>query len=275
MGNKLPIAIVIPHSGLETPPELQDRVVLTDEQIFNEADVYTDLIYDFRDNVAEWHAFPYARSIIDVNRPNHPMPQLKEGDGIVKSQTSYGTPVYTSETEPSDELEAQLIEKYWQPWHDTMAKISEDDSIKLVLDCHSMAAVGPTTYLDPSQIRPRITASNLGDENAQQKEDGPSLVASPELTLLIAKKFGGALVDLPDLAPTSAPYDVNQPYSGGPIIWIHGGKTQPWLMIELSRATYIDGEQTGDSPVQPPNTERITQIRDNLWQAIEEIVKTL
>lgn len=275
MTSKLPIAIVIPHASLATPPELVGRVMLTEEQIFNEADVYTDLIYDFSDHVAEFHVFPYARSIIDVNRPKEYVPILKEGDGIIKRQTSYGTPVYAEGQEPDEQLEAQIIESYWQPWHDTMARISADEGIKLVLDCHSMAAIGPTKYLDPSQIRPRITAGNCGDEEGNQKDGGLPIVAPPELTRLVAEKFGEALADLPDLAPTSKSYGVNKPYSGGPIVWMHGGKTQPWLMIELSRATYINGEQTGDSSIQPPNMERITKIRDGLWSAIEEIVEQM
>lgn len=275
MDKKLPIAIVIPHSSLATPPELLGRVKLTDEQIFNEADVYTDLIYDFRDRVAEWHVFPYARSIIDVNRPKEWVSIVKEGDGIVKHQTSYGTKLYAQGDEPDAELEAHLIETYWQPWHDTMARISADESIKLVLDCHSMAAIGPTKYLDPNQIRPRITAGNLGDEDGNPKEAGAKLTASPEVAQLVARKFGEALMDLPDLAPTTKPYGLNKPYSGGPIVWMHGGKTQPWLMIELNRATYIRGEQTGDTPIQAPNTERIEAIREGLWSAIEDIVATL
>lgn len=275
MSTKLPVAIVIPHSGLDTPPELIDRIALTEEQIFNEADVYTDLIYDFRERVAHWHTFPYARSIIDVNRPaDNSMPMIREGDGIVKRVTSYGTPVFKAGKEPDTELEQHLIDKYWKPWHETMAAISADAQVKLVLDCHSMAAIGPTRYGDPEQVRPRITTSNLGDEQGNQQEGDHPITATPELTRLIAKKFGDALADIPDLALTSKPYALNKPYSGGPIIWIHGGKNQPWLMIELSRATYI-GEQTGDSPVSPPKTERIERIRENLWQAIVAIVDTL
>ena len=57
---KLPIAIVLPHAGLQIPPELTDRLALTPEQIFNEADAYTDLIYDFRDQVVHWACFPLS-----------------------------------------------------------------------------------------------------------------------------------------------------------------------------------------------------------------------
>lgn len=274
MNTKLPIAIVIPHSGLETPPELIDSIALSEEQIFNEADVYTDLIYDFRDHVEYWHMFPYSRAIIDVNRPNSPMPQIREWDGIVKHKTSYGATVYKDGQEPDAELEKHLIQIYWQPWHHTMATISQDERIKLVLDCHSMAALGPSGYGDPAQVRPRITASNLGDYEGNPTDDNMPLSAPPALTRLVAKQFGEVLGNLPDFAKTSKAYDVNQPFSGGPIIWIHGGKAQSWLMIELSRATYI-GEQTGDSPTSPPKTERINHIKESLWNAIVEIVEQL
>lgn len=274
MSDKLPIAIVIPHAGLATPPELVGRVALTGAQIFNEADVYTDLIYDFRDRVLHWHVFPYARAIIDVNRPNTPMPRMIEGDGIVKRITSYGAAVYATGEELDSELEQDLIKKYWQPWHDTMAEIASDERVKLVLDCHSMAAVGPTRFRDTGQVRPRITASNLGDAEGNTHPERGHITAPPELTRFAAQKFGDSLADIPDLAPTAKPYGVNSPFYGGPIIWIHGGKVQPWLMIELNRATYI-GHQTKDSLVSPPNTEGLNHIRENLWQAIVEIVEHL
>lgn len=268
----LPIAIVLPHASLAIPPELVGRIALTEAQIFNEADVYTDLIYDFRDRVAAWHAFPYARSIIDVNRPKERIAMIPEGDGIIKRMTSYGAPVFIEGEEPEDALEARLIETYWQPWHDTMAALAADHRIKLVLDCHSMAAVGPTRYDGDGAIRPRISASNMGDENGEQVQ--AQLTSSPELVRFAAQAFGNALEEIPDLAQTSTPFAVNQPFPGGPIIWIHGGKAQPWLMIELSRATYI-GQQTGDSPVSAPDMVRINAIREALWGAIVAIVEQL
>ncbi|MGB1286932.1 MAG: N-formylglutamate amidohydrolase [Aggregatilineales bacterium] len=271
MPQKLPIAIVIPHAGLDIPPELMGRIALTEAQIFNEADVYTDLIYDFHDRVEQCHIFPVARSIIDVNRPNTAHPKLRPGDGIVKRMTSYGADVYREGQEPDAALEQALIDTYWRPWHATMAAIAADDSIKLVLDCHSMAALGPARFENAAQIRPRVSASNLGDTEGNPVAADAHISAPPELTRHIGQQFGDALATIPDLAPTSAPFAINTPYSGGPNIWMHGGKAQPWLMIELSRATYI-GEQTGDSPVKPPDMTRIEQIRDNLWQAIAAII---
>ena len=97
--SKLPVAIVISHSGLAIPPELNGRIILTPAQIFNEADAYTNDIYDFRNDVLHWVSFPYARALLDVNRsPN--AHYNRPGDSVVKWQTSYGAPVYEAGTEP-------------------------------------------------------------------------------------------------------------------------------------------------------------------------------
>ncbi|MDQ7025156.1 MAG: N-formylglutamate amidohydrolase [Anaerolineae bacterium] len=273
MTDRLPIAIVIPHGGLTIPSELTERIALTEEQIFNEADVYTDLIYEYRDYVLHWHSFLYSRAIIDVNRPSDDKLHFRSGDGAVKRITSYGATVFAPDKEPDAELERELIEKYWQTWHDQLAKIAADDQVKLVLDCHSMAALGPSNYGDPSQVRPRVTASNIGDAEGNPRSDKMQITASPQLTRLAAEKLGEALADIPELAPT-AEYGINAPFWGGWNIHLHGGKVQPWLMIEVSRAMYI-GEQTGDSPVVLPDETRIALLRERIWQAIEAIVATL
>ncbi len=275
MTERLPVAIVLPHSSLAIPPELADSIILTPEQIFNEADAYTDLIYDYRERVLHWYSFPYARAIIDVNRPQGVHQLVSDGDGIIKGQTSYAAPVFAPGKEPDAKLENHLIQTYWQSWHQQMEEIVADDRVKLVLDCHSMAALSPpnTSFSTMSPVRPRITASNMGDSTGHQQAGGFPISASPELTCLVAEKFGEALADIPELAPAE-PAGVNAPFMGGYQILEHGRTEQPWLMIELSRAMYI-GEQTGDSPVVPPDETRIALIRERIWQAIESIVETL
>lgn len=275
MTERLPIAIVLPHSSLAIPPELTGRIALTAEQIFNEADAYTELIYDYRERVLHRVEFPYARCIIDVNRPAGVHPLVSEGDGIIKRRTSYGASVFAAGKEPDAEEENLLIQKYWTQWHQQMEEIVADERVKLVLDCHSMAAVGPpnTSFSSSSSVRPRISTSNFGDSEGNQEEDGFPISASPELTRFAGEKFGEALADIPELAPTT-PADINAPFVGGYQILEHGRTEQSWLMIELSRAMYI-GEQTGDSPIIPPDEKRITLLRERIWQAIEAIVEAL
>jgi N-formylglutamate deformylase len=100
MTNRYPLAIILPHGGLAVPPELNGRIALTPEQLFNEADAYVDEIFDYRDRVVHWLNFPYARAILDVNRPADATLHHRLGDGAVKEQTSYGTAVFSMAARP-------------------------------------------------------------------------------------------------------------------------------------------------------------------------------
>ena len=276
---KLPIAIVSPHGSLAVPPELIERVALSQEQIFNEADAYIDDIFDYRDRVLHWVAFPYARCIIDVNRPavNRPADVVllpRAGDGVVKQVTSYGDTVFKPGMQPDAELEAVLLRKYYHPWHEQLAVIAADERVKLVIDAHSMAAVGPDLYGDPDQRRPRVMVGNLGDRNGRIRPDRSLLSAPTPLANRFARLLGEQLADTEPLVEAGAETAVNVPFSGGWNLWAHGGKQQPWLMVELSRAMYI-GSQTGNSPIVPPDRPRLAAIRERIWNAICQLAAEL
>ncbi len=274
MTNKLPLAIILPHGGLAVPPELTDRVALTPEQIFNEADAYVDEIFDFRDRVQHWLNFPYARGILDVNRPDDAALHHRLGDGAVKGQTSYGVPVFHEGLAPDVDMVNGLIAAYWRPWHEQLAAIVDDTAVKLVVDCHSMAAVGPSAYDDPESLRPRVSVSNLGDENGEPRANWAHISAPPAAARFLGWRLGKLLADIPDLTATGAPYAINQPYLGGWGMRIYGGTYKPWLMIELSRALYI-GRQTSDSPIVPPDAALLRQLRERIWLAIVDVLDLL
>ncbi len=271
MTSKLPIAVILPHGGLEIPVELKGRVALTPEQIFNEADAYVDDIYAYQDSVLHWLNFPYARAILDVNRPDDAAMHHRLGDGAVKLQTSYGAPVFHEGQEPDVELVNLLIARYWRPWHEKLVEIVKDPAVKLVVDCHSMAAIGPTTYEEPGELRPRVSSSNLGDECGEPRESWAHITASPAAARLFGERLGALLADIPDLTATGAAYAINAPYLGGWGMRLYGGAYKPWLMVELNRGLYI-GAQTGDSPIAPPDHDRLRRIGQRVWQAIEAVL---
>ncbi|MCB8967759.1 MAG: N-formylglutamate amidohydrolase [Ardenticatenaceae bacterium] len=274
MAEKLPIAIVIPHAGLALPPELAARVALTPAQIFNEADVYVDQLFDFREAVLHWVCFPYARALLDVNRPDDTA-LTRPGDGIVKWQTSYGTAVYPPHQIPDADLTRQLTQRYWQSWHEQLATVARDERVKLVIDAHSMAAVGPGKYDDPGKLRPSVSVGNLGDTNGEPVGDRPwRVTAVPDLTRRFAQRLGELLADVPVLAEVGAETAVNDPFYGGYDLMAHGQASQPWLMIEVNRALYV-GAQDGDTPPSPPNAAQIALIRQRLWQAILDLLSWL
>lgn len=271
MTDKLPIAIIIPHAGLTLPPEVAAQVALTPAQVFNEADVYVEHLFDFRAQVLHWVSFPYARAIVDVNRPNDPA-LTRPGDGIVKWQTSYGTAVYHPDQRPEPGLERDLINHYWRVWHEQLAAISRDPRVKVVIDAHSMAAVGPHQYDDPGKKRPRVSVGNFGDAQGESVDGRYApITASPELTCQFATRLGELLADVPALTDVGPETAVNDPFYGGYDLAAHGCVPQPWLMIEINRALYV-GAQDGDTPPVPPQSEHITHIRQRLWQALNDLL---
>lgn len=265
---KQPLAIVNPHSGLAVPPELEGRLALTETQLFNEADIYAERIYDYADDVLYSLTFPIARAIIDVNRPDDPE-RTRPGDGIVKRQTSYGAPVFLAGAEPDEALERLLIDKYWRTWHEQLAAIAADPAVKLVIDAHTMAAAGPTTYGDPGERRPRIAVCNFGDHEGRPFSETP-LTAPPELMQEMARLLKRPFSQLIPLAETGPAVAINHPFKGGMDIAAHGGKQQPWVMVEISRAMYV-GDQTGETAVSPPNETAIGALRQAFWEVLTKI----
>lgn len=274
MASTLPIAILDPHGGLTIPSEVADRIALGNVQIFNEADAYADRLYNFRDQVLHWVSFPNARAIIDVNRPRENTAAVPPSDGVVKLQTSYGDPVYQPGQAPDEALERHLIETYWQPWHDQLAAIGRDERVKLVIEGHTMAAAAPSSYGDSALLRPRATVCNLGDLLGNLSAEVGHLSAPAALAQTLSSRLSQSLTSLPELAPTGPAAALNTPYRGGWNLWAHGGKQQPWLMIELNRGLYI-GPQTGNSPIVPPKKDRINLLREIVWNAIEATLATL
>lgn len=270
MTGKLPLAIIIPHAGLQIPPELSGRVALTTAQIFNEADVYADELYDFRGRVLHWVSFPYARALIDMNRlPDKAV--NRAGDGIVKRRTSYGAPVYHPGQEPDAALEQSLIDRYWQSWHTQLAAIAADEEVRLVIDAHTMAAAGPSRYDDPAQPRPRLMLANWGNADGGPRTGFPATTAPAALVRKWADELGPLFAQMSPLVDSDPVVALNHPFYGGADLRLHGGRCQPWIMIEVSRALYI-GAQSGDTPVVVPDRQRILEIRQRLWRGITALL---
>jgi len=274
---KLPIAIILPHASLDVPPEFEGRLAINKDQIYNEADVYTDLLFDFRDQVTHWLRFPYARALIDVNRPADPAFLKRIGDGIVKDVTSYGSPIFSPGQHPTLSEEEAIIHRYWTSWHEQLVAIAADPDIKLVIDAHSMAARGPQKYDPEEKLRPRACVSNLGDSAGLPNEPHQRLTMAPEQLRFLGEEVGRRFARLDALCEAAEPGPValNTPYRGGWDLKAHGlDSQQPWVMIEVSRAMYV-GRQRSDSLARPPHMVEISALRTALWEAIVALFQHL
>lgn len=269
--SRLPIALISPHGGLAVPPELHGRIALTPTHIFNEADAYIDDIFAFADDVLVYETFPYGRALLDLNRPDDDEQHHRLGDGVVKGITSYGQLVYLPGQEPDPALRRQLIDRYWRPWQARLDAIEADPQIKLVIDCHSMAAVGPSLYDDPAQLRPRVQVANLGDAKGECHPARGRLSAPPALARFLGQQLGQLLQDVPPLTAVGADTAVNEPFWGGWNLVQRGHAQQPWLMIEINRALYV-GWQNGETPMVAADPARIALLRQKIRAGLTAVV---
>ena len=210
----LPILMSLPHAGTEVPVEVKGICLLTAQQISEDGDGGAFEIYSpLRDEVAAFVTTDIARAIVDLNRAADDFRK----DGVIKTHTCWDVPIYSRP--PSEKQIEDLLERYYVPYHRRLGAAA--GSVRLGLDCHTMAAFGPPVGPDPGLERPPICLSNADGTCPENWLIG--LAESMELSL-------GVKVSL------------NHPFQGGYIVRRHA-REMPWIQIEFSRAEAMSLEQ--------------------------------
>ncbi len=203
----LPFLLSVPHAGLKIPDEVERINLLSPQQIAEDGDEGAAEIYDLKDHVTAVVTTEIARAYVDLNRAEDD----RRKDGIVKTHTCWDVKIY-SEPLPENTVQA-LLKKYYRPYHEQLTHLSLQDSVKLGIDCHTMAVVGPPVGPDPGIERPLICLSN-GDQTC------PAAWLS-SLAGELENTFGARV-------------SINVPFRGGYIIRSHS-RELPWIQIEFAR----------------------------------------
>lgn len=220
---QLPFLVSIPHGGTETPDEVRDRTCISLADVLEDSDAFTREIYDVPEGVKGVLKADVARAFVDLNRAEHDRPPANP-DGVVKSLTCDGKPIYLPGQEPDEPLIEKLLARYHRPYHqairETLAQLGTD--LVLALDCHSMAAVAPEIAPDPGQRRPAFC---LGNRHGQ---------ACPREMIEI---LADCLREAFGLGP--ADVALNRPFAGGYVTRTYGTDPVPWIQVEMSRDLYL------------------------------------
>lgn len=204
-----PILISIPHCGLEIPPEIKAINLLTESQIMADGDEGALAIYDIKDHVTEFVVAEVARAYVDLNRPEDD----RSLDGVVKTHTCWNEPIYKRPLKES-EIE-DLLSKYYRPYHQKLSHLSK--SVKVGLDCHTMASHAPPISGSPDSERPMVCISD--------GQGACPLEWITELANCLKDEVEGEVL-------------INDPFKGGFIIRSHCNEI-PWIQIEFSRSREI------------------------------------
>ena len=224
---KLPFLISVPHAGLHIPQEAQDICILTSEDIYADSDGgAAEVYFDLEKVVEAFCSSDVARAIVDLNRAADDFSK----DGVIKTRTCYDVQVYKDY--PSQVLIDKLLANYYQPYHQKLESLFDVQKIKVGIDCHTMAAVGPPVGPDAGKERPLVCISNA---------DG---TCPDEWLKKLANCFQKVF--------SNEQVNINLPFKGGYIIR-HHSKDLPWLQIELSRTESISNSEKRSGVIEALN----------------------
>jgi formiminoglutamase len=219
-GMKLPILVSLPHAGLGMPPEVSGIVSLAQDDVVKDGDEQAAGVFlELRDRVAGFVTTDIARAFVDVNRDERDFSK----DGVVKTHTCWDVPVYGKQ--PGQELIERLLGKYYHPYHKRLEALATNPDIRVGVDCHTMAAVGPPVAPDSGRRRPAACVSDA---------DG---ACDPGWTRELAGQLETAI---------GGEVKINDPFKGGYITRRHA-RSLPWLQLELSRGDFMDVSEKRDA----------------------------
>ncbi len=267
MGTTYPLLISIPHGGDTIPPEVADIVNITGRDIFYDGDALTREIYGFGKRVDAVIETPIARAIVDVNRASDDRPP-ENPDGVVKTVTTDGTPVYREGMFPDDALVDDLLQRYYFPYHERLGDLLGSRDIRLALDCHSMLEQSPPASVHLGEPRSLICLGNRGDREGMPVRGRGPVTCPPEWIRALAESLGQAFAGVGKVA-------MNDPFAGGYISQYHYDRSGiPWIQIEINRKLYLN-EMYFDPERLRVDQRIIRELRERIFDAIVRFLTVL
>jgi len=166
----LPVILVAPHAYNTIPDNLKSRYALTDEQIWECSDPYTNQLDEFTCASAK-HTADVSRLACDLNRAPNTHDAFREFD-------FYGRRVFKDGQNFSKHEKENLLMKYWYPFHQAItdsiqALDNAGNEVILLVDYHNTA--GGHALNRNNDYMPSMILSNLGAEDTYENYEGLSI----------------------------------------------------------------------------------------------------
>ncbi len=268
---RLPVVISVPHGGTAVPFEARHLMRLGIGEILIDGDTWARQLYDLFAHVASYVDTDIARAALDMNRSPGDRPP-ENPDGVVKTVTAGGIPVWDDPEGLSLQLADLLVKKYHRPYHERIRKAAGAGSAVLGIDCHTMLSHAPPIGPDAGTPRPAICISNGGDDRGE--EEGEPVSAPPDLVRALRdameREFSGMSLPVAIFGETVR---INDPFRGGYTCRHHGlPGPLPWVQFEINRALYLP--ETGELAEKPDasSLRRLKDIRERFVRGIRRVI---
>ena len=255
-GEKVPIIVSSPHSGVEFPDELKNHFRAELAAQPDDTDWFVHQLYNFAPElgITMIHA-KYSRWVIDLNRDPHSKPLYTDGriiSELVPKTDFLGREIYVDKKFLPDDAEIERrLKNYYKPYYQKIESLLQERIAQfgqvLLWDAHSIRRLVPTIQAAPF---PDLI---LGDN------DGKS--ANKEVIEIALNKL------------KAGKYEVNHnsPFKGGKITR-HFGKPQTnihALQLEMSKTNYMNDDELNF------NENKANEVRKVLRPVFESLIEYL
>lgn len=258
----LPILLIIPHGGILVPPELSGLEAVAEFDIFISSDTCANEIFSLRDRVAAIVSTDISRLFIDTDRSVRALPP-SDTDGVMKVSTPSGRPLFHDGIFPDSLAMANMLRRYYLPFHDRIQASVEEHDIRFIVECHTLPAVQPHGTPDAGTPNPLIVL----DSQAGREEGKTSSCPRRLMHLLgdcMLREFGGQ----GDTVVERIRYDARP---GGHIMERHGRGAIPMVRMSLSRSLFLNEEYWNPATLEV-NTDRLRDIRNRVSVALKRFM---
>lgn len=255
-GQKVPVILSSPHSGVEFPDELKPHFRAELMARPDDTDWFVDELYNFAPGlgITLIHA-KYSRWVIDLNRTPTSKPLYTDGriiTELVPKTDFLGREIYVDQKFLPDAAEiARRTKNYYRPYYrkieSLLAERIDEFGRVLLWDAHSIRRFVPTIQKEPF---PDLI---LGDND--ERSAAPEII---EIALggLTAGKFG---------------VNHNSPFKGGNITRHFGQPAERVhaLQLEMAKTNYMDDDELTF------NESRAGEVRRVLRPVFEKLIDFL
>jgi N-formylglutamate deformylase len=255
-GEKVPVILSVPHSGVEFPPELKSQYRPEMTAQIDDTDRFVHDLYNFAPalGITVIHA-RYSRWVIDLNRDPESVPLYTDGriiTGLTPATDFLGREIYIDKKfVPSPEETEKRLENYYRPYYrkiDGLLQERIDEFGQVLLwDAHSIRRLVPTIRNEPF---PDLILGDNDEQSASQE------IIEMALNGLRAGKYEA---------------NHNTPFKGGHITR-HFGKPEKRvhaLQLEMAKIHYMDDDETTF------NDARAEEMRKVLRPVFEQLISHL
>ncbi len=260
MKAKLPILIIIPHGGRTVPDEMSGYEQIDDFGIFIESDPFANELFNFNDAAVKLET-QISRLFVDIDRPDIISSSYPE-DGIIKKESQNGRKIFKETIFPDEIAIANIVKRYYMPFHDSILDTIRSGNIKLILECHTMMPVGQRFAKDAGQPRPLINVENIIVDGVRSMRTCP--VEHAEFFISCFKKY----FSNEDLTVTEK-FSLNKPLFEGYILEKYGQQKIPMLRFSISTSLYLN-DSFFNYDTLTVDSLRISDLRKRIWLGIEK-----